>query len=278
MKKIYVINHSVRFDPLLHTLAPLDNHELEVTLHTPASECLDLLLNHTGEILSQNALTEEIWGKKKAFVATNTLYQTIASIRKGLRTVGLKDEILRTVPKQGFQLLASVEVREENYLLSEEELSPQAENDVFKEKTPEIFNSISKVTPPQHKESSSVRPTVKVRNHSLIFSVILFLICCGGGWLYMNQPEKNTFFSNYHDVGVVKGCRLYSSWRGKEKNIDLFTAFTQSNSPVCHTGDVFYMTLNRMQQVSSLLQCDKDINQDMAQCTIFVIVGGTNEN
>ena len=94
----------------------------------------------------------------------------------------------------------------------------------------------------------------------------------------MNQSEKSTFFSDYHAVGVVKGCRLYSSWRGKEKNIELFTAFTQGNSPACHTGDVFYMTLNRMQQVSSLLRCDKDINQDMAQCSIFVIVGGANED
>ncbi|MFB0712923.1 transcriptional regulator [Buttiauxella noackiae] len=278
MKKIYIINHIVRFDPLLHTLAPLDNQKLEVTLHTPASECLYLLLSHAGEILSQNVLTEEIWGKKGTFVATNTLYQNIASIRKGLRAVGLKDEILKTIPKQGFQLLASIEVRDENFLLSEEELNLTAQSGVTDEKLPEVIKSATAVTSAAHEDSSLTRSTLRTRNYSLLRSVIIFLICSGGGWWYMTQTEKSTFFSNYISVGGGEGCKIYSSWRGEEKNIEVFTAFTQGSSPVCHKNDVFYITLNRMQQVSSLLRCDKEINQDAVQCTTFVRIGGVDEN
>jgi DNA-binding winged helix-turn-helix (wHTH) protein len=99
----YLISDQVIFDSDAHHLISLTSDTVKVTLHTPASQCLLLLLQNQGEVLTQKFLFENIWGKNGAFVSANTLYQNIAIVRKGLKSAGIGDDIVQTIPKTGIK-------------------------------------------------------------------------------------------------------------------------------------------------------------------------------
>lgn len=110
MKPVFLINHSVLFEPEKRRLYLLANYpERAVVLHAPVSECLLQLLEHNGQVMSQRDLFAAVWEKQGAVVTTNALYQTIASIRKALKTVGLAENMVQTVPKEGFKSVAHIE-------------------------------------------------------------------------------------------------------------------------------------------------------------------------
>jgi len=109
MNHVYLINETLLFEPeqrRLCLLAGYPHHP--VVLHTPASECLFQLLENSGQVLSQRFLFKNVWEKKGAIVSTNTLYQTIASVRKGLKSAAFGDDIIKTVPRAGFKSIAMV--------------------------------------------------------------------------------------------------------------------------------------------------------------------------
>lgn len=263
MKRVFVINHSVRFDPLSRMLVVLDRPEVMVQLHTPASECLRLLVSHNGETLTHQFLSEEVWEKKGSYVTANSLYQNIAAIRRGLKAVGLDETMLKTIPKTGFQIYASIE---------EEDLPP-----VIKESSAPLSAPENKAEPLTPRRV--MQPTLSLSKMPIkIFYLAIFFIFISGSFLLYQQITLNRYhFDSYTHIGSINKCDVYSSYSGKEKSTDIFNALIKSSSLTCPMGGKAWLTFNANYRMSSIVMCDQNIYKDGVNCKSYIYSGDVNE-
>jgi DNA-binding winged helix-turn-helix (wHTH) protein len=270
MDNIFLINDKLFFDPDEHSLWPLNGHPgSKVVLHTPASDCLLLLLRHNHQVVTQKFLFEQVWEKQGAVVTTNALYQSITLLRKGLQSAGLSENILKTVPKVGYKLTAVVR---------EGRLSDLIE--------PVVVLPVAVEAEEGEKPSHDVEPKAEPKNKSLLqnFSAywvyflagLIFIFVCGV--LYKQMAKNNSLFSDYHYIGQVNDCSLYSSQPSAEKSTHTFLMLDKHYPLSCKNGGVAYITLASTQQGSSLLLCSENIQSNNAQCQSYIFRKERYEN
>lgn len=111
----WIINDNIEFRPELKKLISVSNPEINVTLTAPASRCLLLLLEASPEIVLQQDFFKKVWEEVGMLVPTNTLYQNISIVRRGLRAVGETDSrLIATIPRKGFQIDDSVKIKRQD--------------------------------------------------------------------------------------------------------------------------------------------------------------------
>ena len=253
MNTVFLINETVLFDPDEHSLRPMDGQPgSKVVIHTPASECLLLLLRHNQQVLTQRFLFEQVWEKHGAVVTTNALYQSIASLRKGLQSAGLAENIIKTVPKMGFKSIATLR-----------------EGTITDFITPVEATVLS---PAPEVEQPGVQPhNLAARHYSrwaYLAAGVAFIISCGV--LYHQQSGGESHYSDYSYIGQVNGCALYSSWSGEEKSLHTFKLLDKRYPLACESGGVAYLTLNRSLQGLSVLLCNRKIEYSNAECQSYI--------
>jgi DNA-binding winged helix-turn-helix (wHTH) protein len=262
MKIVYLINELILFSPDSCTLTPRETFPAgRVTLHGPAAECLRLLLSEAGHPVTQKTLFEQVWHKKGVVVSTNTLYQSIASIRKGLKAAGLHEEIIRTLPKQGFQCNARVQSGPlEDFITSADLTANNAPGSVI---------AAEPVFPVEQKKN---KPGL-----SLILSVLISLAIIVG-LLYWMKHSDLAPSPEYYLAGQIENCQLYSSWSGDEYSQEIFNELRQRYPLNCAKKQVVYLTINRLQEGSSLILCHQRIEQPGAQCRSVIFKDDDNEH
>lgn len=261
---MYLINEIVLFSPDNCSLTPRKSWPSgRVKLHAPAAECLQLLLAQAGLPVSQKFLFNQVWEKKGAVVSTNTLYQSIASIRKGLKAVGLEDEIIRTLPKHGFQCNASVQCGELADFI------PPATAAI----TPSLPESPA-VTEVQ------TRPSLGQKSHGL-YGLIIGGIIAGvmlATVIYRENYSDASLPVPYYPAGQIEHCEIHSSWSGKEYSQAVFNEIRHREPIDCRKKQFVYLTINRFQVGSSLILCDATIETEGAQCRAIIFREDDNEN
>ncbi|PIJ48300.1 hypothetical protein BL250_17690 [Erwinia sp. OLTSP20] len=115
------INNEVEFDQDKKILkSDLASYEIS----TPASYCLMLLLEKRDQLVSHEELYECAWRRFGMEVTANTLYQNISELRKALKSCGIQEKIIQTIPRRGFSLLSDnqgeAESKADNPFLVEE--------------------------------------------------------------------------------------------------------------------------------------------------------------
>lgn len=263
MKPVFLINGLVFFEPELRRLCPLSGYpERAVILHGPVSECLLQLLEHNGEVLTQRYLFSAVWEKQGAIVSTNALYQTIASIRKALKMAGLAENVVQTVPKAGFKLVAQIQ-------------------------TGTVDNFISLVVAtPESLPSKSDAPSLSVTDSRFLFfsrkiafgviAAVLFILSCTV--LLQQLHVQDAGFQVYQPIGNIAGCDVYSSWHDNIKSQRIYTDLTKRYPIHCNAGGVAYMTINRFQNGTSVIVCDKLPDIAGAHCDSIMYRKQYNEN
>ncbi|WP_273968367.1 winged helix-turn-helix domain-containing protein [Enterobacter cancerogenus] len=111
MHDYYLINESVEFHPVTNTLRDTHNPDNIVPLYSPSGRCLLLLLNRTGEVVTRHELMVFVWEQRGMMVSSNTYYQSIYVLRKGLKRIGLGDDLLLTLPRVGLTLTSNTRVK-----------------------------------------------------------------------------------------------------------------------------------------------------------------------
>ncbi|RLM05647.1 hypothetical protein BIY27_20725 [Gibbsiella quercinecans] len=102
MTNKFIINDNVIFIPNENRILSKDNHRKKIVLTTPASRCLQLLLEKQA-LVSQKELYEFAWGMKSQEVTPNNLYQNISILRKAFNAVSEDGKnLIITVPRKGF--------------------------------------------------------------------------------------------------------------------------------------------------------------------------------
>ncbi|RJT46148.1 winged helix-turn-helix domain-containing protein [Rahnella woolbedingensis] len=275
MKKLYLLNDIVLFDPEERSLVQIDAARArKIILHSPASECLRLLLLHNDQPVSQKYLFDQVWEKNGAFVTVNTLYQNKGLIRKGLKVAGLTDDVIKTLPKIGFKISVNLSeiVPEAEQTAAVTELNISG-GECEKEAEEKKDVSLENVTVFPHGYFSSEH---KYRWGVGIAGIIVMIFIWGS--IFKILPVDTSYYSAYRFSGTVNGCDIYSSYPDDEKNIALFSELMKKHPLQCHSKKITYMAINRMYEASSLLLCDQKITDNDARCVSFVFISDKNEN
>lgn len=69
-----------------------------------AAACLLLLLEKRGETVDKDAILSHCWNQQGIFVSDTSVRQVIAKIRKALKSLGIEEEIIRTVARRGYRI------------------------------------------------------------------------------------------------------------------------------------------------------------------------------
>ncbi|MCT4709985.1 winged helix-turn-helix domain-containing protein [Enterobacteriaceae bacterium H11S18] len=108
----YIINGIIKYKPEDGTLWNIDDPERVLTLTLTNSNLLQFILDSNGDVLSREAVLENIWDKQGLRSSNNTLNQYISISRRTLSLLGA-DEVIITVPRIGFCLNGNVKVVKE---------------------------------------------------------------------------------------------------------------------------------------------------------------------
>jgi len=260
MKKVYLINDTLLFEPDLRRLGPLEGYPYRATtLHGPVSECLLLLLENNDQVVKQRTFFASVWEKQGTIVSTNALYQTISQIRKVLKSAGMEENIIKTLPKEGFKSIAQVRVGELGEFVSPKKTAP-----VF-------VSSEESVEPvPVNVITPEVRPKRSFFHSPLAYGLagLLFIISCSV--LYSVMKVGKPWLVDYQSVGQVNGCALYSSWHENEKSREMFDALSKRFAIQCKPGGTAWMTVNFAQQGNTVIVCDRQPQDIAAQCDSII--------
>jgi len=294
MNKKYLINEHVIFDSDANCLFSVSSPSVKVSLHTPASQCLLLLVQNKGEVLNQKFLFENIWGKNGAFVSANALYQNIAIVRKCLKSAGIEQDIVQTIPKIGIKFTGEAVLYEPVLSLANEPEPAPAEvitsekmddepmaslpappASAKNEQNPEPItdSAIATDLPAAVTVPKSGRITIKPTYWCL--AALVFGALCA--MAYLQQKPENSFFSDYKLIGKVNGCTLISSYYNKEVATQAFTDFSKVAGLICANNMYAYLTINRLPEGTTIMLCDQRAENTNAQCLSYIFLDPTND-
>ncbi|GKX58104.1 transcriptional regulator [Leminorella grimontii] len=273
MKVHYEIEKKVIFAPETCTMWPTDDPLARITLYATASQCFLLLLQNAGDTLSQKFLFAEVWEKNGLYVNANTLYQNIAVLRKALKSIGIKEEVIKTIPRQGLKFVGKstlIQYEEKIEALIERQAPlPDVEPDKDRVLAPPTVRSSDM----EVKKASQFIPWRKKAVWLIPVTTIvlsLFLIVYS---FMMKNNQTERFFNEYSYIDEFKGCKIYSTNQNLGVNHTFLSALTRLTGLTCYKGDSIWLTLNHQLQVKSAIKCSNDISSPDAKCSTWLQLG-----
>lgn len=224
MHNHYIINEAVEFHPATSTLRDLHNPDVMVALNSPAGRCLLLLISRVGTIVTQQEFMDIVWKQSGMRVTSNAYYQNISVLRKGLKRIGLGEDIIVTIPRIGLTLASGTRIRK---LTTEALVEINHENANFIDVntlTPEepknessgltvgesLEISLAKEVHPQESVSSNeIKSLAKSLSQYALSLVVVITIIIFMVWYA--AKEKPNFFSDYISVKSIKDCKIFLS-------------------------------------------------------------------
>ncbi|MDA9556277.1 transcriptional regulator [Vibrio sp.] len=104
----YAIGDRFIFSPTSNTLIDKAESDTLVRLGSNESRILLLLLEKQNEVVSRKELHEFVWRDQGFEVDDSSLTQAISTLRKMLKDPTKAPQFVKTVPKRGYQLIASI--------------------------------------------------------------------------------------------------------------------------------------------------------------------------
>ncbi|MBL5906871.1 winged helix-turn-helix domain-containing protein [Serratia fonticola] len=244
MDKTYLINDMVLFYPEQSKLVLRDGSVPAVTLNIPASRCFSLLIERKNSVVSQHEFFELIWEERGSYVTPNTFYQNISLLRKGLKAVGISDDVIITVPKKGLTLSAEISVIPYDNATD----IPVTENNALADD-------------PQHSllRSTDIPITTSGKKRiNLPFIFVVTGIFIGMlGWTLYSWPGEVNYFKDYLYLDKNNECTFFSP--SVDTNKEKYLTFIRDQNVSCLSGHYAYITIYRGTPKVSVIICDKDI-------------------
>ncbi|MBK4716860.1 MULTISPECIES: winged helix-turn-helix domain-containing protein [Tenebrionibacter/Tenebrionicola group] len=195
---LFTINGLIVFDSTKNILQHSNSDdEAEIKINQPASRCLFLLIQNSGKVIDQQTLIDEVWRKNGMEVTLNTLYQNISILRKALKSIGLSDNVIITVPKKGIMLHHALKIeRAESFPLN-----------------PSVAEASASVTP---NVASGQRKRAGLGQYKLLSLIALLLTGLISGYVYNMVKVKKA--DNFQYLASSGGCNIYIK-QSRNKNI-----------------------------------------------------------
>ncbi len=105
----YILGKQFIFDPYGNTLLDQCNEHEQLQLGSNESRILQLLIEQAGQVVSREQLHEFVWREQGFQVDDSSLTQAISTLRKTLHDTIKSPKFIKTVPKRGYLLIATVE-------------------------------------------------------------------------------------------------------------------------------------------------------------------------
>lgn len=274
MNKSYLINNVVIFHSEEHRLVPVKGHNgVEASLNIPASRCLLLLIERKNTVVSKEDFFDKAWEQRGTYVTANTFYQNISLLRKALKSVGLPEEIIKTVPKRGLML-------DDDVVITPFTQDVGLNNSVITEQQRETEQVSALSTPLSAPPTEALSTAGKKTGHNpnyqrgVIISTVVFFAIALTFTLLIKEPKK--FLDGYKKSDDVNGCSLYIP--DKERDVAKYVNFINNNKIACNANNsVLFMTIDKTSEYTSIIRCDSaKITQD-SQCDSKFYSGGKNE-
>lgn len=107
----YNLANSYYFYPTHATLKRIGDSQEDIILGSNESRLLECLISRNNDTVSRAYLINELWSERGVFVDDSSLTQSISTLRKILKDSSKQPIYIRTVPKVGYQFIASVEYK-----------------------------------------------------------------------------------------------------------------------------------------------------------------------
>lgn len=231
----YLIENKIIFTPATQCLARVDQPNQRIKLKHSASLCLLLLIQHRGQVVSQNELLAFGWGKNHRQVSFNAFYQSILSLRKSLLQLDLEQPLITTIPRKGL-------VIEETF-------------DIQAIETPEsicspVEESVAPDTVTEELLPDAPRQPLFTTTETIM--VVLTLIICAL-ILYPWQTSDNYFSAYTATAKTPTDCQYY--FNNDASNFSRHSAFIDKNPELCQNNKFIYITTYPESKKLSVLVC-----------------------
>ncbi|MGF1753377.1 transcriptional regulator [Vibrio makurazakiensis] len=105
----FILAQRFVFDPNSNSLVDQTDDSDVVRLGSNESRILLMLSERPNEVITRNELHEYVWRDQGFEVDDSSLTQAVSTLRKMLKDSTKSPEFVKTVPKRGYQFIASVE-------------------------------------------------------------------------------------------------------------------------------------------------------------------------
>lgn len=254
MLEKYIINGQIIFDPEERTLV-LAREQIgsasKLTLHTPTSHCLALLIERRGEVLSQDELLDLIWRKKGVVVSPSTVYQNISLLRRSFNQLGLYDEVIITIPRQGVTLSRHIIITQ-----PEEQTEAACPSELLP--APSLTNTEPFITPPLNEKN-------KLPGKLAIAFATLAALCTIA--YFIGQHEAPDYLENYDlTTTALKHCQVFVNDDMPTGKLDQIVKNSTFN---CAERPFNYVTAFAGVNRYSVISCARSIGEARASCRSY---------
>lgn len=257
--KHILLEDKVFYDPSTHSVYINDKIESQLTLAIPASLCFLSLLQHKGEVVSHADLLAFAWESRGMIVSPNTLYQNMSILRKALVSLGLSDEMIKTVPKRGFVIPSAFPVE---FIYEHDEHLPTSTVDIINtDETEEI-----KAAPLTQSGDGSpyLRWGALAAGCLIVFYTAYFL-----SNLWGEDIIPQYIAPDFNKIENIEDCQVYRNY--SLRSDAFFTQFLTDQKAVCGKEKWWYLTNYPPSPQVSLLRCSHALNAKRTDQTSLCI-------
>lgn len=245
MQRKFILNDRILFIPAENKLCSLGVRGPEVTLNGPVCRFLVLLLENCDQVVHQEVILREVWGKNGQFVTQNTLYQNVSLLRKGLKKAGLITATIKTHPKVGFSFRGFVQIIDEveNGEITESVKgeSPSVVSVDVADKLPAALST--------DLDSESLPSSLSMKKHKfynqihIFYLGVILLSTISMLTFFSIENMKNNKFNADHDIiAQVNHCPLYVDRGNRKVDFSRIIGYLIEQGVTCGDGQFTYLT------------------------------------
>lgn len=108
MERKYNIGDQFLFVPKKNALSYIDNSEKVTILGSNESRLLCYLIESNHRTIARKELISTLWNARDIYVGDSSLTQSISTLRKALKDSTKHPIFIKTVPKLGYEFIASI--------------------------------------------------------------------------------------------------------------------------------------------------------------------------
>lgn len=292
MSRKITLNESLVFEP---DKKRITGRGRPVIIGASASLCMELLIENVGQVVTHQQFYDYVWRRFGTEPAPTSLYQNISALRRALAKAGLKEDIIRTMPRKGFLLSPQTTIFKENIHASAsvKEMSGTVLSELPVDNT-ESINAGSPNTVETHQEdikpahpNNDIRSDFYFKSRFFISNLLskkmkvltalvtfMFFSVAYISFKRTVPHDDNTLFSH---ITNYKGCELYSktdaflTGPNVMKKVDLLDID-------CTTRSYIYLTAYKNAGSLSYFSCQHSLESGMrANCRSFYYVKNFND-
>lgn len=262
----FVINNLVTYIPEQHRLIPTGMKGNEVVLNIPASRCLQLLLLRPGKVISQQEFFKFAWQNQGQYVTTNTFYQNVSLLRKGLASAGIKGDVIKTVPKEGLLFSGVVQI-----------LDVETTEFVATEEFAEIVKveNTSPLSPANEKVTQAASATEEnIQNRGMLYKcktmlsgvqkrslfinpMLILMLAILLVYLANSYHRKEAFAASHIRIPDVNQCSVYINRSEFNITVEGYIKFLKTKNVVCRPGEFIYITDDQKGSKKVVQRCEE---------------------